>query len=487
MCLNDDEDMWIPCRSVTRTSDTDTFSQTITETLDTSPIFVTVSRTPSTHTSYTRMHTPPQTLFPTITSIETEQSTLTGETTQAPQTETHTPTRTQTTRPSSAASFGTSNEFTPTSQASIGSSQEARPSSTRETRSASTREIGHSSTREEAHSSTREMVTAGGTTDVGSIQPTPAPTTTRVAQSPLPSIIFTSNFVVPSNVGIPLPVPSSTTTTTTTDNIHGGALAGIVVGSILGVIGLLGLGAFIIKSFGGHGGRDLYASRGEYQATSGGGSFGGRDSGEGGGGGSGGMSEARNEGPPRSALRNRNMADGVGEWRDASWIQSDAYTGAAAAAAVAATAANNQRGRYADGGIRDEEIPDAIPQRYADGGLTGPDSRYDTGISNHPYGNQDLHYIVSNSEVQFDPYHDLAVRQDSIPVGGNIARQTNVTGGYPVSTLQPVQIDNSAFISPAAGLSTTSVGDPPLQPQAPGNSYQSSPPYAYPAPTVLGE
>lgn len=507
MCLDEDGNMWVPCRSATLTSDTDTFIQTITETSGTIPIFVTISRTPSTHSSYTRTDTPPQTLFPTITSTETEQSTLTDGTTQIPQTETHISTQTETARPSSDANFGTSNGFTPTSQASLDSSQEVRPPSTWETRPSSTRDIGHSSTREMEHPTTREVVTVGGTTDGESIEPTPASTSTRIAQSPPPpTIIFTSSFIVPSNGGVILPAPSSTTTTTTTDGIHGGALAGIVVGSILGVVGLLGLGAFIMKSFSGHGGRDLYAPRGEYQVASGGGSADGRDSGEGGGGGSGGMSEARNESPPRSVLRNRNIADGVGEWRDASWNQPYAYAGIAAAAAVAATTANNQRGRnsepsgrYADGGLHDEDTPDALPQRYADGGLTGPDSHYDTGISNHPYGNQDIHYVVSSSEVQFDPYHDLPVHQDSVPVGGNIARQSafstpevssgppgltqsyhstpgNVAGGYPVPTLQPLQIDNGAFISSAAGLSTA---DPPPQPQVPGNSYQSSPPYTY--------
>ncbi|KAG8684752.1 hypothetical protein FRC11_011646 [Ceratobasidium sp. 423] len=205
---------------------------------------------------------------------------------------------------------------------------------------------------------------------------------------------------------------------------------------------------------------------------------------------------------------------GGGEWRDASWSPIYAYTGLAAAAAAAATTSNNQHrrdseanGRYADGGIRDEDTPDAVPQRYGDGGLTGPDSYYDTGVSNHPYGNQDIRYIVSNSEVQFDPYRDLPVRQDIIPVGGNIARESayttpeflvsppgptsayhstptagNIASGHPGSTLQPPQADSAVFMSAAGGLSTTSFApssvDQGFQSQTRGSQPQSLPPYA---------
>ncbi|KDN42700.1 hypothetical protein RSAG8_06657, partial [Rhizoctonia solani AG-8 WAC10335] len=409
MCLNVDQDMWVPCTSVTRTSDTDTLSQTITGASVTSPIFITVTLTPHTPTSQTP---PPQTLFPTITRIESVESTLTVKPTRTEETETHTPTLTRPPHPSSATSIRTSHGFT------LGSSLVVKPSSTRQVESTSTREPP--STRETP--STREVGTTGASTHFELTQPTSS------------QRILTSNFVIPTG-SITIPSPSSTITTTP-GGIQRGALVGIIVGSILGVVGLLGLGAFFMKSLSGHRSHDLFGPRGGYQAASGSGSVGGRDNGGsgGGGGGSGGMSEARNASPLRSALRNRNMVDGGGGWSDASWNQ--AYTGVAVAAAAAATTANNQRGRdseasgrYGEGGTPslDEDARDAVPQRYGDGGLTGPDSHYDTGISDHPYGNQDLRYLVSSSEVQFDPYHDLPVHQDSFPVGGNITRQSAYT------------------------------------------------------------
>ncbi|CAE6416792.1 unnamed protein product [Rhizoctonia solani] len=502
MCLNDDGDMWVPCTSTTRTSDTDTLSETITETSATIPIFFTVTRTPHTRPS-TRPHL--QTFFPSATSIESEGPTLTEGPTQTSKTETHTPSHSQVTLPSSNASLGTPTGRHPTSRVDLSSSREVLPSSTRGAESPTTH-VEHSSTRV---ATTRDATTrpVPHSTRSTSRSTTTRPTTT-LPQSPPSSVTFTSNFVPPSSGSFSTPSATSIMTTIP-GGIQGGALAGVIVGSILGAIGLLGLGAFLMKAFGGHRGRDLFAPSGGYEAAPGG-STGGRDSGGGGGGGSGGMSEARNETPLRSALRNGNMTGG-GEWRDASWSPTYAYTGIAAAAAVAATSTNNQRGRdsethgrYANGGIRDEDTPDAVPQQYGDGGLAGPDSHYDTGISNHPYGNQDIRYIVSNSQVQFDPYRDLPVHQDPVPVGGNITRESayttpeflvsppgptstyhstagNIASSYPGSTLQPPQADSGVFMSAAGGLSTTSFAGSSigqgLQSQTQGSQYQSLPPY----------
>ncbi|KAJ1301616.1 hypothetical protein OPQ81_008864 [Rhizoctonia solani] len=298
MCLDDDQDMWVPCTSVIRTSNTGTLSPSITEPSNTTPI-VTRTITP-TRTTRTR---PPETFFPSVTSVETDEPTSVNEPTQTPETATHIPTRTRTTRPSSAASLETSNGFTPTSQVSLGSSVEVKPSSSREARPPSTQE--------EEPSSTREAVTVRGSSHSQSTRP--VSTSTRLPQPPSSSGIMTSNFIVPISGGVSLPSPSSTITTAP-GGIQGGALAGIIVGSILGVVGLLGLGAFLMKSFGTPRGRDLFAPRGAYQVAPGGGSVSGRDSGSGGGAGgrSSGMSEARNDAPLRPALRNRNIADANG-------------------------------------------------------------------------------------------------------------------------------------------------------------------------------
>ncbi|EUC63972.1 transmembrane protein, putative, partial [Rhizoctonia solani AG-3 Rhs1AP] len=487
MCLNDNEDMWVPCTSVTRTFDTDTSTQTITETSDTSPILITLTSTLRSHTSHTRLQ---QTILPTITSAETDESTLTVKSTRAEETKTHTSTPTGTPRPLSATSART-----PTSSKSLGSSLVVEPSSTRE----------HTSTRE-VDPSTRGAATVHSTHFESSH---PTHTSTRLVSPPLQSIL-TSSFVIPTPFVVPSP---SSTVSPTPAGIQGGALAGVIVGTILGVVGLLGLGAFIMKSLSGRRSHDLFEPRGGYQAASSGGSFGGRDNSGSGveGRGAGGMSEAQTGSPLRSALRNQNMAGGGGGWSDASWNQAYAYTGVAVAAAAVATTANNQRGRhsganerYADGGIHDGDTPDALPRRYADSGLGGPDSHYDTGISNHPYGNQDLRDIVSNSETQFDPYHDLPVRQDSVPVGGNITRHSAFTTtdvslsppgptasyhstpgsfitGHPVSTMHPPH--TGVFLSTADGLSTTSFVassiNQPVQPPAPSNAYPNSAPYAY--------
>ncbi|KAJ1301617.1 hypothetical protein OPQ81_008864 [Rhizoctonia solani] len=463
MCLDDDQDMWVPCTSVIRTSNTGTLSPSITEPSNTTPI-VTRTITP-TRTTRTR---PPETFFPSVTSVETDEPTSVNEPTQTPETATHIPTRTRTTRPSSAASLETSNGFTPTSQVSLGSSVEVKPSSSREARPPSTQE--------EEPSSTREAVTVRGSSHSQSTRP--VSTSTRLPQPPSSSGIMTSNFIVPISGGVSLPSPSSTITTAP-GGIQGGALAGIIVGSILGVVGLLGLGAFLMKSFGTPRGRDLFAPRGAYQVAPGGGSL---------------------------------YAIGISQTLTGGWDRTYAYTGVAAAAAVAATTANNQRGRdsgtggrYSDGGIRTEDTPDAIPRRYADGGISGPDSHFDPRITSHPYGDQDPRYLVSSSEVQFDPYHDLPVRQDSTPVGGSITRQSALTspeisisppgptpaypavpedvpGGYSGSTIQPAQTAPGVSLSGTDHLSITSFApsiiDQTVQPQAPGNLYQGSPPYA---------
>ncbi|CAE6412984.1 unnamed protein product [Rhizoctonia solani] len=474
ICLDRDQDARVPCASVTHTSDTDTWSLTSEVTDTSSPVFVTVTH-------------PPHTFDPTATFTQTDESTSTGGPTRAPETWTHTPTRL-----SSGVTLGTSEVHSPTetphpippattsSQESLGTSQGTEPSITRET------------------------TTVGGSTGPESIQP--VHTSSRLSQSSTSPVLFTSNFIVPSTTGVFFPSPSSTLTPIP-DGIRGGTLAGIIIGGILGVVGLLGIGAFIMKSFGGYRDQDIFEPRGAYQAASSGASVGGRDGGGGGGVGSSNMSEVRNESPRRSALRNRN--DAGGGWSDASWASTHAYTGVATAAVVAAAASNNQRGRgsdangrYADGGIRDEDTPDRVPHRYGDGGLAGPDSHYDTGMVDHPYGTHDPRHIVSSLEVQFDPYHDLPGRHDSVPVGANIARQSALTGpeiapgppgptapyqstpavteGYPSASLQPGQADSGVFVSGASGQSTTSFApstmDQPLQPH-PNNMYQTSPPY----------
>ncbi|CUA69642.1 hypothetical protein RSOLAG22IIIB_04018 [Rhizoctonia solani] len=499
MCFNEDLDTWIPCASVSRTSDTDTSSHTITETSNTRPIFITNTRTPYTPT---RTHLP-QTLFPT--GIDTELS-LTVEPTQTQGTETHTLTQTRPPHQSSVASISTSDDFTLTSSENPGSSPVVKPSSTRRVEYTSTREPQHTP---QVHPTTTRNVET-------TLEPTHSSVSSPLAQSPSSQRILTSSFTIPTGGVVTFPSPSSTITPIPS-GIRSGTLAGIIVGSIIGVVGLLGLAAFLMKSFSGNRGHDLFGPRGGYQAAAGG-SIGGRDDGGngngngGGAGGSSGMSENRNDSPLRSALRNRNMVS-AGGWSDASWNPAYAYTGVAVAAAAAATTANNQRGRqsepngrYADGGIRDEDTPDAVPRRYADGGLAGPDSHYDAGTNNHPYGNQDLRQPISRSEVQFDPYHDLPVHQDPVPVGPNITRQSayssagaslspsgpapsyhstpgNLATGYP--NLQLPQIDTGVFLSTAGGISTTSFAassiDQPtgIQPPAPNNVYQNSPPHAY--------
>jgi hypothetical protein len=214
------------------------------------------------------------------------------------------------------------------------------------------------------------------------------------------------------------------------------------------------------------------------------------------------MSEVQNESPRRSALRSRN--DAGGGWSDASWASTYAYTGVTTAAAAAAATNSSQRGRdseangrYADGGIRDQDTPDGPPQRYGDGGLAGPDSHYDPEVGTHPYGA----HVVPGSEAQFDPYRDLPSRQDSVPTGANLTRQSALTGpetslgllgptspyqstsvangGHPPASLQLGQADSGVFMSGTSGQSTTSLApsmDQPLQPP-PNDIYRNSPPY----------
>ncbi|KAF8745167.1 Heparinase II III family protein, partial [Rhizoctonia solani] len=483
MCLDDSQDIWVPCTSVARTSGTDTWTLISEVTGNSSPMTATTTRHPHTFhptTSFTETDEP----------TSTDDTTLTDKHTYTREIQTHTPTRTPLTSTSDAnietsevhSSHLTYTSAPPTSQTSPGTSFEIESSSIQET------------------------TTFRGPTDPG----LPRPTSPRPTQSPTSTVLFTSNFIVPSTQGIFFPSPTSTLTPAP-DGIRSGTLAGIIVGSILGVVGLLGIGAFMIKSFGGYRGHDIFEPRGGYQAAPGGGSAGGRDGGSSGieAGGSSGMAEIRNEAPLRSALRNRGEVGGG--WNDASWGPAYAYTGVATAAAVAAATSSNQRGRdpgsdgrYADGGIRDEDTPDAVPQRYGDGGLAGPDSHYDTEMNDrdHGYESRDIRYIVSNSEVQFDPYRDLPNGQDSVPIGNNLTRQSALTGPgisldlaggtqpyhstpavsehYPPASLQPDQTDSGVFMSGSNGQSTTSFApstmDPFPQPH-PDYTHQISPPY----------
>lgn len=240
---------------------------------------------------------------------------------------------------------------------------------------------------------------------------------------------MTSAFTVPTE-SQPFLVPSpSNTSTVISSGLHGSALAGAVIGGILGGMGLIGVGVFLMRSLGGARGVDLYSSQGQYERASGGGT--GPDFGSGGG--AGGMSELRNEGQQRqSSLRYRGDS-GSGNLGGASWTP---FAFAGAALAGAATS-GHQRGRgsdgpnanvrYADGGIRDEEASGAgTAGRYADGGLAGPDSQYgpeagraqDAGYQNAPTGYQDADGAGSGADGTFVPYRDLPLGGDETTAGG---------------------------------------------------------------------
>ncbi|KAG9089446.1 hypothetical protein FRC06_001546 [Ceratobasidium sp. 370] len=254
-----------------------------------------------------------------------------------------------------------------------------------------------------------------------------------------PSIsqMITSAFNVPSvTLGNLVPPPSNTVTTLPGGGLHGAALAGAIVGGILGAVGLLGIGVFLMRSFGGSNhAADLFGgpNGGGYERASGG--DGGGGGGGGGGSSSGGMSEVRNEGPERrSSLRNPLPGGGYDNGPSSSWAPY-AYAGAAAAGAMASTQQHrrgqdsnaNANARYADGGIRDEDTPDGQPgqMRYGDGGLAGHDSQYDVGASymQGPAGDQYMH----DGDHYFQPYRDLPFEDGAVAGAGG---QGDVFAGF---------------------------------------------------------
>lgn len=162
------------------------------------------------------------------------------------------------------------------------------------------------------------------------------------------------------------------------------------------------------------------------------------------------MSELRNEGPQRSpTLRYRGDGAG-GNLGNLSWTP---FAFAGAAVAGAATA-NHQRGRasdasnanmrYADGGIRDEDTPDGqTTQRYAGGGLAGPDSQYDSEsgrAQESEYQSMHTDYQDTHTGYQYagggtsggdgllEPYRDLPLGSDGMTAGGGSGGGQGVTG-----------------------------------------------------------
>ncbi|KAG8679279.1 hypothetical protein FRC08_017077, partial [Ceratobasidium sp. 394] len=343
-------------------------------------------------------------------------------------------------QPTSHAVLGSSSMQTTRSGASLGSTRSGASSppnsptrsvptqpSQRPTSDPNQPTSPHPSSRPSPQPSSRPSPSSPNTTPQPS--PTVSPPPSMISFTPPPTMqMLTSAFNVPSGSGTTIPPPINTVTTLPGGGLHGAALAGAIVGGILGAVGLLGIGVFLMRSFGGaNHAADLFGGPGGggYERASGGGGEGG-----GGGGGSGGMSEVRNEGPERrSSLRNRLTGGGFDNGPSSSWAPY-AYAGAAAAGAMASTQQQHRRGqdsngntnaRYADGGIRDEDTPDGQPghTRYGDGGLAGPDSQYDPG-ANHAQG-QYMH----DGDGYFEPYRDLPIE-----TGVAVGAAGQAMGGY---------------------------------------------------------
>ncbi|QRW12009.1 hypothetical protein RhiLY_11008 [Ceratobasidium sp. AG-Ba] len=226
--------------------------------------------------------------------------------------------------------------------------------------------------------------------------------------------MLTSAFAVPSGTGaVLIPSPSTTVTSISDNRLHGGALAGAIIGGILGVVGLLGIGAFLLRSLGGAKQASAFWTGGVF-----------------------------------------GDAPGSSSWAPY------AYAGAAAAGAATSnqqnrrgrdSGGNNANARYGDGGIRDEETPDG-QARYGDGGLAGPDSQYDRSANASSPGAYRLH----SGDVTFEPYRDLPLDEDQVTgVGrqdgensGTASRLANVNGsGVPGSSINTTGAINSGGVS----------------------------------------